>query len=241
MSGMPSAPGTTAIRSGPDTARFSWLLAALVTAFVLPPLLEPLQIAVAGLRLGLAAVLVASLYAMSRRRSALWIGAGLATATLGMDAAGIATTSRGLSIASELAAIAFLALIVFTMARTLLAAERVTTDTILGGICIYLLLGLLWVSAYTIVEGVHAGSFLVGGVPLAERAATQKDLFRNAELFYFSFVTLTTLGYGDVAPASSTARSLAVGEAIAGQLYVAIFVARLVGLHLAQRRSAARD
>lgn len=238
---MRRAPSTTAIQGGPDTVRFSWLLAALVTAFALPPLLEGLHFSLAGLRLGLAGVLVASLYAVSRRRSVLWIGLALAGTTLGFDAAGVAVTSRGLAIAAELPAIAFLGLIVFTLGRALLAADHVTTDTILGGICVYLLLGMLWTSAYSLVETAKPGSLLVGGVPFSQLAATRSDVFRGADLFYFSFVTLTTLGYGDVTPASGTARALATGEAVIGQLYVAIFVARLVGLHLAESRSTSSD
>lgn len=238
---MSSAPSTTAIRGGPDTVRFSWLLAALATAFVLPPLLETAPVSLAGLRLGLAGVLVASLYAVSRRRLALWIGLALAISTLGLEAASLTVASRSLAIAAELPAIVFLGLIVLTLGRALLGADRVTTDTILGGICVYLLLGMLWTSAYSLVETAEPGSLLMGGVPLAQRAAAQASVLSNTDLFYFSFVTLTTLGYGDVTPASNTARALATGEAVIGQLYVAIFVARLVGLHLAGKSARPGD
>jgi hypothetical protein len=60
-------------------------------------------------------------------------------------------------------------------------------------------------------------------------------------LFYYSFVTLTTLGYGDITPASSYAKSLAILEAFVGQIYLAVFIAQLVGMRLAERLDARRD
>ena len=192
----------------------------------------------AGLRLGLAAVLVASLLLVSHRRATFWLGLALAGPALALDWAGLFTASRGLAVAASAATSCFLVLIVVTTGNVLLRAQRVTSDTILGGICVYLLLGMLWMSTYGLVEIVRPGSFLLGGVPLGE-AGTELDRFRYAEILYFSFVTLTTVGYGDVTPASAAARSLAVGEAIVGQLYLAIFVARLMGLHLVH--ASARD
>jgi len=229
------------IKGGPDTARFSWLLAALIVALALPPVLHSFGVEVASLRLGLVAVLVASIFVVSRRRSSLWLGIALAIPAIAMDWASLAVGSRELAMASSVVAILFLGLVIVATGESLMRTERVTTDTILGGICVYLLLGLLWVSAFTLLEIAQPGSLLVNGMALDQGGAEAHEAFRFTEILYFSFVTLTTVGYGDITPATSGARALASGEAIVGQLYVTIFVARLVGLHLAHSRQSAHD
>lgn len=106
--------------------------------------------------------------------------------------------------------------------RDLFRARSAELDTILGAICVYLLLALAWSQAYAIVDGAAEGAFLVAG----ESASLDAT-----ETLYFSFVTLTTLGYGDVVPRHEVARALAVLEATVGLLYVAIVIARLVTLY----------
>jgi hypothetical protein len=103
----------------------------------------------------------------------------------------------------------------------------VTADKIYGALCVYLLIGLTWGFMFLTLEGVQPGSFSLGqGQP----NGIAKD---PATLVYFSFVTLSTVGYGDITPLSPPARSLAFMEAIIGQIYLAVLVARLVGLHIA--------
>ena len=106
----------------------------------------------------------------------------------------------------------------------MLRSERVTGDTLCGAIAVYLMIGLTWSLGHGLLEYLRPGSYhvLAGG----PRPATSKDLL------YFSYVTLATLGYGDVVPAADGARSLAVLEALGGTIYLAILVARLIGLHL---------
>jgi uncharacterized membrane protein len=99
-----------------------------------------------------------------------------------------------------------------------------TTVVIMGGICVYLLMGFLWAFVFTILESVQPGSFQM---PEGLEAGL-------SSFSYYSFVTITTLGYGDVTPVSNPARSLALLEAILGQLYIAILIARLVGTHIVQ-------
>lgn len=233
MGRVSSASRTTEIVAGRDTVRFAWLLATLVAALALPPLFHGVGLGIPSVRLGLAVVLAASLGLLGRHRRTFWIGLGLVLPTLALDWASLLLASWWISLVASCGTIAFLGLVVATIVDALLRAERVTADTILGGICVYLLLGLLWVSAYTLTENLHPGSLLLNGAALTD---TLPEPFRFTQVLYFSFVTLTTLGYGDIIPATPTARALASAEAIVGQLYVAIFVARLVGLHLAHAR-----
>jgi hypothetical protein len=98
----------------------------------------------------------------------------------------------------------------------------ITTDTIKGGISIYFLLGLFWAILYSIVVRFN---------PNALSNIHEVDF----DIYYYSFTTLTTLGYGDIAPVSTYAKILAILEAIVGPVYLAIFVAQLIGLNIAQK------
>jgi hypothetical protein len=105
----------------------------------------------------------------------------------------------------------------------------VTGYRIQGAIAAYLLLGLIWTSAYELLYRAVPGVFR-----FAEVQAGPARLMHG--LAYFSFVTLTTVGYGDITPVHPMARSLAMAEALVGQLYPAILIGRLVSLELESRR-----
>ena len=117
--------------------------------------------------------------------------------------------------------IVFWAMSGWFVGRHVLATGPVDTNRIAGAICIYLIAATLWALLFSLLNQINPDSFHgLGDVPF-------EDQF--AELMYFSTVTLTTLGYGDVTPASPYARWLAQVEAVFGQLYIAILVAALVG------------
>jgi hypothetical protein len=105
--------------------------------------------------------------------------------------------------------------------RHALSARRVDTNVIMGALCAYVLLGVAFGGGYVLLETRFPGSF-----------ATAGDNPVRQTLMYFSFVTMTTLGYGDVAPVSGFARFLAVLEALVGQVYLVVLLARLVTLHV---------
>ncbi len=104
----------------------------------------------------------------------------------------------------------------------------VTWSRIQGGICVYLLLGLAWASAYQLIDQLHPGSFHFVSEPTDIDQATSK-------LVYFSFATLTTVGFGDVLPVAPFARSLAIAEAMVGQLFPAILIGALVAMAMQSR------
>ena len=110
-----------------------------------------------------------------------------------------------------------------------LRREQITTDTVMGAVCGYLLIAYLFTFAYAFLEDMHPGSFS-SSVGLPEYTDAAMIGRGTPEILYYSFVTLTTAGYGDIVPVSRTARSLAILEMLAGQLYLAAFVARLVGV-----------
>lgn len=111
-----------------------------------------------------------------------------------------------------------------------LRRSDVTADTIAGAACAYALIAAVWGNLYVLLELFHPGSFQI---PAGWRAGPAGH--PGPALIYFSFITLTTVGYGDVTPAWPGAGGLAVAEAVVGQLYLAVTIARLVGLHTMRR------
>lgn len=118
-----------------------------------------------------------------------------------------------------------LAAIIFLIVLLLVKVFRkgpVSGSRLQGAVAVYLLMGLLWAHAYVIFDRDHPDSFIT----------TEHTPPTVAGWTYFSFVTLTTVGYGDITPRAPVARMLAVGEALAGQMYLAVMLARLVALQV---------
>ena len=108
----------------------------------------------------------------------------------------------------------------------LLRSKHIDADLIYGAVGVYLMIGFAFAFAFALLETISPGSFSGLAELISAHAVTDPML-------YFSFVTLTTLGYGDISPISSVAMSMSYLEAIIGQLFLAILVARLVGMHIA--------
>jgi voltage-gated potassium channel len=125
----------------------------------------------------------------------------------------------------------FLGFAVVVILGNVLKQKLVTTDEVLGAVAGYLLAAASWANLYALTELLQPGSFSMS----QEFAADLPDWHGRAAVFnYFSLVTLTTMGYGDITPARPPATVLATLEAIFGQFYIAIVVAQLVGLRMAQ-------
>jgi hypothetical protein len=118
-----------------------------------------------------------------------------------------------------------LAILCLVIGVKVFSAGVVTFDRILGAIALYVLIGVVWAEAFQLIS-IHVPGAYSG-------MADDHDSLDRSSWIYFSFVTLTTLGYGDITPVAHVARSLAILEALIGQLYPAIVLARLVSLHVA--------
>ena len=114
---------------------------------------------------------------------------------------------------------------VLLILRNVLQTSRVTSDTLKGGVCIYLLLGYSWALLYSIVYTLDPNAFSIALITDTSRLNT----------LYFSFITLTTLGFGDITPTSELSAVLTILEALVGQIYPAIFMAFLVSSYLAHK------
>ncbi|MFG0265581.1 MAG: potassium channel family protein [Rhodopirellula sp. JB055] len=121
--------------------------------------------------------------------------------------------------------------LIYAVGENVFGEGPIDANRIIGAVSIYFLLGLLWAFLYTLAALVQPGAFLFP----VENAESTENTRLLSEFIYFSNVTLTTLGYGDVVPLSRPAKMLAVLQAMLGQLYLAVVVARMVGLQVSQK------
>ena len=121
----------------------------------------------------------------------------------------------------------FCIFVVVHLLRFILRAPRIDSEVLCAGVAGYLMVGLLWAGAYIFTAQLVAGSFVFSVGPAAS------DSMKGFTALYYSFITLTTVGYGDIVPVSGPARMLAMTEATIGTIYMATLIARLVSLYSA--------
>lgn len=208
------------------------LLVALLALCLMAPLLTGGELKGGLLDAAMSSIVMTGLYAADPGRKALVIGFALACVTLATHRMVTLFHFEPLHIAHYAM---ILAVLVYT-ARTILWAvirdSRVTIETIKGAVCVYLLIGLIWVYVFAMIDVTFPGSLRLpeppGGRP-AGHLLVRQDLHR---LLYFSFCTLTTLGYGDIIPLRGVAQTACYLEAVIGQVFLTVLVARLVGMHI---------
>jgi hypothetical protein len=138
-----------------------------------------------------------------------------------------AASGRGTMACGHLCQAIFLFSSAGLIVKSLFNADALSSDSIFGAICGYLFLGLGWAVLYLLIEGFRPNSFAVSPALLS---ADDPSRLEPSVLSYYSFVTLTTVGYGDVTPVSAITRTLAWIEAMTGQFYLAVVVAGLVSM-----------
>ncbi|MBS0204292.1 MAG: two pore domain potassium channel family protein [Planctomycetes bacterium] len=126
----------------------------------------------------------------------------------------------------------FLGFVMVTILDDLLSQPKITRDSLVGAFCGYLLIGAIWTELYCGIDVVAPGS-ITRTESESSSPQTNPEVRRN-QLQYFSFVTLSTVGYGDILPTSRVTRVLACLEAICGQFYLAVLVAGLVSIRVGQ-------
>jgi hypothetical protein len=203
------------LRSRPDLL----LLLSLLLAILLTPVLDHGDWG----RLVLAAVtfipVVLSIVRLSQIKGWVWPSVLLALGNMIFVVAGNTFRSQTLTGIRWVFLAAFFALTAAGLFSYLRNSRAVTQAQLYTAINIYLLLGLLWTTLYLAMDAFSPGSIQVGSRPAD----------RQTELLYFSLITLSTIGYGDIVPLSGEARILAALEGVTGVLYIAITVALLVG------------
>ena len=214
--------------------RHSFMLVSLILLLAALPFGQAVSGETTRFPLLLTLVLISAVVVNSHQR---WIF--LVASMIGIAAAvglgcGEYFDSHPVRIVGELLSLALLGFTTLVMFNSLIQTGHVSQDTIVGGICVYLLIGLCFAMIFILMTDLNPGALMQG-----DQALFRSSFDGSAHaitLLYFSFVTLTTLGYGDVMPQSDMARMFAVSEALIGQLYLVIFMARLVALYVVSIR-----
>jgi voltage-gated potassium channel len=231
-----------------EAHRFAVLLAALMLMFFYGPIvqlfatrLQPM-VARIGIGISFSALLLAAVFGVARERRvfhrAMWLAIPAVLAEL-LDVSLFTTQTH---ILSHLTGGLFLVYVIVVLFKFIFCSESVTEDTIFASLCIYLLMAVLWALGYSLIGMLDRDAFFYS----MSQQQMQSNPMRFGAVpagleFYYSIVTMTTLGYGDIVPLSSAARAMATLQAVVGQLYLAVLVARLVGLHVAESAHRRKD
>jgi len=215
-----------------DRTDFYYLLSALLLLLFGVPLVQDFGRLDPDLARGIFFSVLMIVGARSLRGGEHYFKLGMVLAIVGVTLNVIAAGQTALFYkgASIVSLFVFLLVSISYTLKQVLFSKEINAHRMVGAICVYLLLGVLWSLAYSFVDLVSPSSFTGADI---DNAAGFKSTW-----IYYSFVTLTTLGYGDILPLSATARSLAYLEAITGQFYVAILVAGLVSAYISDRQSS---
>jgi len=217
------------------TNDFRFLFFSLIAMSLLGPILGPVFYSYGILEMTFTAVMVSAVARSERSQGQMAISLVLGIPALLSMISGRFTQDGFLPIIQSVLVAAFLGYIAYVVLNSILRSRGVTSHEVFGALSVYLLLGMTWEFFYAIclqfdpgAISFPEGTYTINSVPSESGASMQS-------LTYFSFVTLSTLGYGDILPVSRLARTLAWMEAVFGQLFLAVLVARLVGLMTTQK------
>jgi hypothetical protein len=183
-----------------------------------------------------AALLAAGVAAVAKRRRQVVVALVLGIPAVALSVLDVVTDGSSFAAPRHVLQTVFFGYTALIILADVLRQDRVTAEKIRGAVCVYLLIGGTWAFGYLTVLRLDPGAIAFSGakIPAADVGAPHWV----GDVLYFSFITLTSTGYGDVVPVSPLARWMAQLEAIVGQLYLAILIARLVGLHIAHAEPA---
>jgi Ion channel len=213
--------------------RFTVLLSAILLLLITQPAFSGHVYAESVATITISLVLLTALYAFRATPAYFVIALVLLFPSIGCRLVLLFTFNPTLELVGAISSCLFLGVTVVALVSRLFIVRSVTLDMISAAICAYLLMGVTFAYAFAVVELQHPGSF---STPLLLRDAHHAAplIVSLHSLLYYSFTCLTTTGFGDIAPLSEGARSLSVMEAVFGELFVAILIARLVSLEVAQ-------
>jgi voltage-gated potassium channel len=220
--------------------RFTVLLLTIMLLLVTQPMFSGHDYAQNLATAAMSLVLLAALYAFRSARFYFAIALVLFVPSFGSRLALFFTSSPAVEAVGAITSCLFLAVTVIALVSRLFIVTSVTLDTISAAICAYLLTGIAFAYGFAVVELQNPASFST--TLFQKQSSNIAPLMASLHNFiYYSFVCLTTTGFGDIAPISEGARSLSVLESVFGQLYVAILIARLVSLQVAQSMMKERE
>ncbi|MGD8268268.1 MAG: potassium channel family protein [Desulfobacterales bacterium] len=210
--------------------RFTILMFAFLLVLVVYPFIDHFQLLHIDfiLNIFITLLLISCIHALSTSHHEAIVACLVILPAIFMDWIGIFFESRQVEIIVDIYKVMAFSYICFGLLRYVLRAGVVDREKIAAAVNVYLFFGLIWRDLYSLVSLLIPGAF-------------NSELLTQTDFLYYSFVTLSTLGYGDVLPVVGPAKALAYIEAIIGQLYLTILVARLVGLHIAYTGPECQD
>jgi len=212
------------------------LAVGLLVFFATSPVLDRMSVSPRFKSYLVVAFLLFALFEITRRASDVWIGLALGLPAV---AAGIYNAETpdtpAINLFPTILAGLFIGFLIWRILKDVIVGSRITSERVFGAVCAYLLIGFLFADFYGFISLVDENAFSVSE-SIEAGSVDGGDLGRDGILTYFSFVTMTTLGYGDISPVSPAARTLAWMQALVGQLYLAITIAGLVGVHIARQK-----
>lgn len=214
--------------------RFFLLLICLFGALIIPPYFDGHEVFTLISKTVFSVVLFAAVYAVIELKRLWVIGAVLLVPTFSsIWIEQISNHNRLAFYIDNLTTIGFFGFIGYHFLRYILSCKKVTTNVIYASMCLYLMLAFIWAAIYANIHVFYGGAFNFSNEFLV--GATASESQSMSTFTYFSFVTLSTLGYGDITPINRVAGAWVAVEAMIGQFYIAIIMARLVSLHAANK------
>jgi hypothetical protein len=209
------------------------LVSLVATIFVLPSLVSagetPSLVVQVLFQIFFTLIFASGILASTTSRAAAVVSSLICGVAIALFWVNQLMPSRQFAVGQTAGAASASALLTAFVLRQVFREGTITLQRIQGAVAVYLLLGLAWGNVYELIELIRPGAFR-----LPEPPANSAD--RAITLAYYSFVTLTTMGYGDIVPVHPAARSAAILEALAGQLFPAILIARLVAMEISSRQ-----
>lgn len=204
------------------------LLLSLIVLFLLYPAMVWLEV-VRFYRLAFVVELILASVKLGKTKSHRRLAVALGGPAILLQMVAFSEPSRASLLIAAISTEIFLIFVIVAVYRTVMAPGKVTVDKLAAAVNVYLLLGLGWAISYGLIAAFHSNAFSASTIAFQ---TIEEYVHLGAEFvfIYFSFVTLTTLGYGDILPLTPAAQTAAWMEAVVGQLFVAVTLARLVGM-----------
>ena len=202
--------------------RSLFLMLSLLLLMLLMPFLENHRTGQVFLLISLFFTLITAILELHGKETLRWLATGAAVPVVLIELTGIFRPSHSLFIADCALLMAFFGFASLGLFTYLGKPGTITSGRIYGSVSLYLMLAMFWFAVFNLTEAIHPGSF----------AFDSSERVSRSGLLYFSLITLTTVGYGDIVPVTPPGRVFAALEGAAGVFYIAITVARLVAAYL---------
>ena len=212
-------------------ANFSLMLVGIALFLLFGPTAEFLFGSADSLVLMLSytTMLIIGIWSLHQTKTLFTIGFILAAICVGLTLVDMVTDNIDFGPYLMGALLVFQLISIWIAFQYVFSSGSISLNRLMGGVCLYLLLGLTWNIFYVYLFRIDPTNF----VGISEETIANSNVYWD--MTYFSFVTLTTLGYGDIQPVGAIAKVLAYSEAIVGELYIAVLIGALVGNYISER------